>query len=92
MKGRCAIAYFSNSTDGDVLDQQCASCPLGDEMCPILAVQLAHNYDQIGNDKLKAAMNLLVNEKGVCQLKPLLPTDEPQRLPGDPPAWLEQKG
>ena len=33
---------------------------------------MQYNYDQIGNDKLKAAMNLLVDDEGICQLRPLL--------------------
>lgn len=35
-------------------------------------VQIVHNYDQCDNPKLKDAMNLLVDEDGECQLKPLL--------------------
>ncbi len=66
------MAYFANSTEGDTLTRQCDDCPLGQLACPILHVQMAHNYDQCSNEQLKQAMNLLVNEKGVCQLRPLL--------------------
>ncbi len=37
--------------------------------CPIAAVQLIFNYDQIGNDKLTSAMNILVDKNGVCQVR-----------------------
>jgi hypothetical protein len=66
------MAYFSNGSEGEILEAQCEVCPLGEQPCPIMAVQLLHNYDQVGNDKLRAAMNLLVDERGICQLRPLL--------------------
>lgn len=66
------MAYFSNSTDGDVLNAQCERCPLGDKPCPILGVQLMFNYDQCDNPKLKEAMNNLIDEKGKCLLRPLV--------------------
>jgi hypothetical protein len=66
------MAYFANGTEGLILDNQCAECPLGQKACPIMAVQLMHNYDQCGNPNLQEAMSKLVNEQGLCQLKPLL--------------------
>lgn len=70
------MAYFPNATAGDILEQQCADCPLGDgieeESCPILLVQLLYNYDQCDNKKLAEAMNCLINEDGICQMRPLL--------------------
>jgi hypothetical protein len=66
------MAYFANATEGDQLEMQCETCPVGDEACPIKLVQLVHNYDQCGNDQLKQAMNVLIDEEGQCQMLPLL--------------------
>lgn len=68
------MAYFSNSTEGMYLDEQCARCIHEDpnDGCPVAFVQQIFNYDQIGNDYLQKAMNLLVNESGDCQMKPLI--------------------
>ncbi len=76
------MAYFANSTEGDKLQQQCDICPLGRKQCPIMNVQLVHNYDQCGIPKLRDAMNLLVNEDGICQLRPLLDPMPPQAHEG----------
>lgn len=66
------MAYFSNGTEGDHFEMQCAECPIGEKNCPIALVQLIYNYEQCDNSKLKGAMDLLVNESGDCQLKPIL--------------------
>lgn len=66
------MAYFSNGTEGEKLDQQCDECPLGQGPCPVFLVQMLHNYDQCDNEKLKAAMNLLIDERGICQVRPQL--------------------
>lgn len=66
------MAYFSNATEGGVLDRQCAECQLRDKPCPTLWVQLNYNYEQIGNDKLQEAMTCLIDGKGLCKTKPLL--------------------
>jgi len=67
------MAYFSNGTEGEVLDEQCGECRLPDDApCPILFVQGMFNYKQIGRKQLKKAMNILVDKKGNCQMKPLI--------------------
>lgn len=66
------MAYFPNGTAGEVLDDQCAKCPLGQGPCPITWVQMTYNYDQCDNPKLADCLNDLVDEKGQCKLKPLL--------------------
>ena len=85
------MAYFPNSTAGDVLDQQCENCPLGygwndpkqgklfdDERppkpCPVALVQLEYNYRQLdkGNELLRQAMTILIDDKGICQTRKLL--------------------
>lgn len=83
------MAYFSNGTEGRVLDEQCSDCPLGAgwndpdqpllfdvertmRYCPVAFVQGMYNYDQIkkGNEKLREAMSLLVEDKqGQCQVR-----------------------
>ena len=65
------MAYFSNGSEGEILERQCDDCPLGGEgkACPVLGVHLFYNYDQIGNDDLRNAMNVLVDDKGVCQVR-----------------------
>ena len=68
------MAYFANGTEGDTLNEQCHKCLHGmsdSVLCPVAAVQMEYNYKQLddGNEDLHAAMNLLVNEAGECQMK-----------------------
>lgn len=66
------MAYFANGTEADILDQQCEKCLYGmsdDILCPISAVQLTYNYDQRDNEKLAEAMNLLINNDGLCLMR-----------------------
>jgi hypothetical protein len=68
------MAYFSNGTEGAVLDEQCVVCPVGRHPnlpCPVLLLQLAYNYRQVdeGQEPLREAMNCLVNERGTCLMK-----------------------
>lgn len=80
------MAYFPNSTAGEVLDRQCSDCPLGSgwndpsqkqlfddepEMrpCPVAFVQLEYNYTQVDNNDLRRAMNFLISEDGICQVR-----------------------
>ena len=37
------MAYFANSTEGDVFYEQCAICKYGEEPCPIRFIQLIYN-------------------------------------------------
>ena len=66
------MAYFSNGSEGMILEEQCARCPLGEKPCPITLVQLLYNYKQVGIPTLRDAMNHLINEQGQCQMLPLL--------------------
>ena len=69
------MAYFSNGSEGSVLDKQCNDCRVADDApCPILLVQLLYNYKQLdeGNEKLREAINLLIDDGGTCQMKPLI--------------------
>lgn len=70
------MAYFSNGSEGEIFDNQCAECLHQDEetMCPIAFVQTHFNYDQLsdGQEKLREAVTMLVDEKGNCRMKPLI--------------------
>ncbi len=71
------MAYFPNSSAGAILDNQCYKCPIPDDApCPIIYVQTIYNYEQLDEDgketKVTEVMNCLVNEKGICQMKPIL--------------------
>jgi len=68
------MAYFPNGTAGEVLDEQCHQClhAMNDGvLCPVYYVQMEYNYKQCddGQECLRAAMNLLVNEAGECQMR-----------------------
>ena len=68
------MAYFANGSEGEYFDNQCTEYLHGDPdfCCPIAAMQMLFNYDQCRNKKLEEAMNVLVNEKGDCQMKPII--------------------
>ncbi len=63
------MAYFANGSEGEILEEQCARCPYGERPCPIIHVQMMYNYDQVkpGNEKLREAMDRLVDERGQHQ-------------------------
>ena len=75
------MAYFSNSSDGGVLDAQCGEC-LPYDQCPVAFVQMMYNYDQIGNDQLKECLTALVDENGACQMKQFVSPRLTPPLPG----------
>jgi len=71
------MAYFPNGSAGEILDNQCSECPIADDApCPVLYVQMTYNYSQLDDEGeetlLSKAMNCLVNENGICQMKPIL--------------------
>lgn len=71
------MAYFSNGTEGEALDEQCWECLHSEDdltLCPIMAIQMEFNYKQCDekNKDLRAAMNMLVDDKGSCLMKPLI--------------------
>ena len=90
------MAYFPNSSADTLTEQcyDCPlgagwDNPLqkrlfGDERplrpCPVAFVQLQYNYDQVGNPNLKAAMTLLVNDDGVCEVRKLLQSTRREEL------------
>ncbi len=99
------MAYFANGTEGVILDEQCAECPVGEQInsrCPVHTIQMIYNYDQLkkGNEQLREAMNVLVDDKGKCQmrvaiLKATVDRDQPDPTPIDPktlPSFLRMDG
>lgn len=60
------MAYFSNGSDGDILEAQCAKCKMGDGPCPIIGVHLTYNYEQIGNELARKILDGLVDKDGIC--------------------------
>ena len=65
------MAYFSNGSEGMALDDQCCDCieNLEGQYCPIHSVQILFNYKQNDNPNLEKAMNMLIDESGICQMK-----------------------
>jgi hypothetical protein len=70
------MAYFPNGRAGMYIDEQCAECIHADPEagCPIALVQMEFNYEQLndGETRLRRCLNLLVDERGDCQMKPLI--------------------
>jgi len=95
------MVYFSNGTEGMILDRQCSECPVGEEACPIYAVQQLYNYKQMdkGQKNLREAMTFLIDGKGKCQMREALKRAEgkgaPDQTPIDPkslPSFLKLEG
>ncbi len=63
------MAYFSNSTEGLVLDAQCSKCKYGKEACPIALVQMTYNYEAVNNETATNILNGLVDKDGICQMR-----------------------
>ncbi|MDA8138001.1 MAG: hypothetical protein M0036_05035 [Desulfobacteraceae bacterium] len=65
------MAYFSNSTEGAILDEQCDECLHADpdEACPLAFAQMNFNYAQCGNELAEKILNSLVNKDGKCLMK-----------------------
>ena len=69
------MAYFPNGTAGMLFNETCFDCIHGisdDIGCPIALAQMMFYYEHVGIKPLEDCMNLLVNEHGVCKMKPIL--------------------
>ncbi len=62
------MAYFSNSSDGECFDNQCAECIFGELACPIAEMQMVYNYDAVGNKMATEIMDLFVKNDGTCEM------------------------
>jgi hypothetical protein len=68
-------AYFSNGTEGEVFDEECAGCIYGVKPCPIAFVQGMYNYDACNNEVARKILDALVSNKGECVMKRTFPND-----------------
>ena len=62
------MAYFSNGSEGGVLDGQCMEC-LPHDPCPIAMAQAEFNYEQCDNTRLGDLLEMLIDQNGICQMK-----------------------
>lgn len=62
------MAYFSNSSEGDVFIAQCAKCKYGKSPCPIALVQTEYNYDAVNNSVATAILDTLIRKDGTCSV------------------------
>lgn len=69
------MAYFSNGTEGEAFDNQCNKCKYGEECCPIAGLQLAYNYDAVGNKLARTMLDELVKDNGECTVFTLMKKD-----------------
>lgn len=60
------MAYFSNGSEGEVFDNQCAKCKYGQFPCPIAAAQMLYNYDAVNNETATNILGMLVTDNGTC--------------------------
>lgn len=75
------MAYFSNGSEGEVFDEECAECRFGQEPCPIFLVQSTYNYEACNNETARAILNGLVEQDDKrkflgCQMKKLLDKEQ----------------
>lgn len=69
------MAYFSNGTEGAILDEQCCECleAMKDELlCPVHNVSVFFNYDQTNNNELRRCLSALVADDGTCRMRQAL--------------------
>lgn len=69
------MAYFSNGTEGEVFDEQCAKCKYGERECPIALVQISYNYDAVDNETATSILNMLVKDNGACMMYKMAEND-----------------
>lgn len=62
------MAYFSNGSEGMCFDEQCSKCKYGQHPCPVAAIQMQWNYDQIGNELARKIMDNFVKRDGTCTM------------------------
>ena len=65
----CPLGYGWNDPDQKTLfDPERLPKP-----CPVAAIQMQYNYEQVGNKSLRAAMSILVKDRDEkCQVRELL--------------------
>ena len=66
------MAYFSNSSEGAILDNQCGNCKYGQKKCPIALVQMMYNYDAANNETATEILEELVSSETGCRMYDLI--------------------
>jgi len=62
------MAYFSNSSEGYVLEEQCSKCKYGQLPCPIFQAQFLYNYEACNNKTAREILDLLIDNNGNCSM------------------------
>jgi hypothetical protein len=62
------MAYFSNSSEGELFADECADCIFGERPCPIAMVQMNYNYEAANNETATDILNDLVKNDGTCMM------------------------
>lgn len=62
------MAYFSNSSEGDILLGQCCDCIYGEDPCPIALAQSLYNYEACNIPTARKILDELVTNEDGCQL------------------------
>lgn len=62
------MAYFANSSEGSVFDEQCSKCKYGDMPCPIASVQFLYGYEVANNEQASKILDDLVKDDGICSM------------------------
>lgn len=62
------MAYFSNGSEGECMENQCAKCIFGELSCPIALVQYNHNYSACNNKEARKILDTLINDNGDCSM------------------------
>ena len=70
------MAYFSNGSEGMLLDDECAGCLFAFDPCPIAFAQSFYNYEACNNEVASKILNCLVKQEDGkyigCQMKPFI--------------------
>lgn len=62
------MAYFSNSSEGSCLDEQCEQCRYGQDACPVYYVQNMYNYEACNNKVARKILDHLICNCGTCTM------------------------
>jgi hypothetical protein len=63
------MAQFSNGSEGQAFENECANCIYGELPCPIAWVQAEYNYEAANNEVASAILDYLVKDSGECAMK-----------------------
>jgi hypothetical protein len=62
------MAYFNNTTEGELFQEQCNKCKYGERNCPIAYVQLEYHADAVNNETATEILDALVKDDGTCTM------------------------